>query len=88
MTRSFSFFEGAGAGADGAHLGSSGCRTGGGATTTGAGTGGRGPGHVQPAAQTTAMSKHIREIIVFFMVNNLRLEVVSQTTQDHELVQL
>jgi len=69
MTRFFSFFEGAGSSTG------AGATTGGGAgggqygSTTGAGaaTTGRIPGHEQPAVQTIAMRKHIRNVIFLFI---------------------
>ncbi len=67
MTRSFSFFEGSGAGAHGAQGGSSGGGGGGGATTTGGGAGCRGPGQAHPAVQTNAMIKHIGKMIFLFI---------------------
>jgi len=71
MTRSFSFFEGAGS-STALGLITTGCGAGGGgagSTTTGAGAAiaGRSPGHAQPALQTIAMSKHIRKIIFLFI---------------------
>jgi len=71
VTRFFSFFEGAGSSGAGAitGAGAGGGGGGGGATTTGGGaaTTGRTAGHVQPAAQTIAMSKHIKNIIFLFI---------------------
>ena len=70
MTRFFSFFEGAGS-STGVGLTTSGCGAGGGGagSTTGAGarTTGRTAGHEQPAVQTIAKSKHIRNIIFLFI---------------------
>jgi hypothetical protein len=67
MTRCFSFFEGAGS--TGLGLITSGCGTYGAGATTGAGaaTTGRTAGQEQPAAQTIAMSEHIRKIIFLFI---------------------
>jgi len=70
VTRFFSFFEGAGSSGAGAITGAgAGGGGGGGGATTGGGaaTTGRTAGHVQPAAQTIAMSKHIKNIIFLFI---------------------
>ena len=69
MTRVFSFFEGAGSSAGGGvTMGAGGGGGGAGATTGGMGAGAtRGPGHEQPAVQTIAMNKHIRNIIFLFI---------------------
>jgi hypothetical protein len=75
MTRSFSFFEGAGC-STAFGLITSGCGGGGGGagSTTGAGaaTAGRSPGHAQPAIHTIAMSKHITKIIFLVIRDNRR----------------